>query len=478
MSSTKLHLHDGLQTVKVNGKEQLVLVQSVLKGTVKQAAAVPTSFIASAKRKNMSSLYGFMLVLLVMTLIESVAISRAVSEALKKFATIARQLAGGDLTRRIPVTGHDEVAELGDSFNTMAENLELRIENLIEARAKLRRQVELFGDALANATEIGDMLQPVLGLAIESTVATHARFWTIDEAGECAHSACIGLRPDDSEPSKLERNAYIRNGVVRGGEQAPWWIVVPARSGDQIIGLMTLVSVDEEFNEDDIRLAERLGVQAAVAIDNARLHEVLRLQATRDGLTGLPNHRSLQDQLHIWLDEAFTKGQPLGLALLDIDNFKRVNDTYGHSIGDEAIKALAKVVSHGIGDMGMAARLGGEEFVVLMPGCDADASCRIADRLREDITHIEIPLEDGGILKFTTSIGVANVDQNPVVVDNAELLHQADTGLYNAKRTGKNKIWLAGPDTDVLEMTDIEKARLEARERGETLEEPPAAAAA
>jgi len=96
---------------------------------------------------------------------------------------------------------------------------------------------------------------------------------------------------------------------------------------------------------------------------------------------------------------------------------------------------------------------------------------------REDITHIEIPLEDGGILKFTTSIGVANVDQNPVVVDNAELLHQADTGLYNAKRTGKNKIWLAGPDTEVLEMTDIEKARLEARERGETMEEPPAAAA-
>ncbi|MBC7644228.1 MAG: HAMP domain-containing protein, partial [Thermoleophilia bacterium] len=125
VSSTKLHLHDGLQTVKVNGKERLVLVQSVLKGTVKQAAAVPTSFIASAKRKNMSSLYGFMFVLLIMRLIESVAISRAVSEALKKFATIARQLAGGDLTRRIPVTGHDEVAELGDSFNTMAENLAL-----------------------------------------------------------------------------------------------------------------------------------------------------------------------------------------------------------------------------------------------------------------------------------------------------------------------------------------------------------------
>jgi diguanylate cyclase (GGDEF)-like protein len=351
-----------------------------------------------------------------------------------------------------------------------AHNLQERIENLVEARAQMKRQIELFGEALANATEIEEMLQAVCALAMESTGATHARFWTIDDDGRFEHSACLGLRPDDREPAGLERAVTVQNRAIRS-QGTPNWLVVPARTGEQITGLLTLVSINGEFEDDDVRIAERLGVQAAVALDNARMHEQLRLQATRDGLTGLPNHRSLQDALGKGLDEAYTRGMPLGIALLDIDNFKRINDTYGHGIGDEAIKALARVLDHGIGEMGMAARLGGEEFVVVMPGCDADASVRIADRLREDVTYIEVPLEDGSMLTFTVSIGVANVDQNPTPVDNTEMLHQADTGLYNAKRTGKNKVCLAGPDTKVAEMTAEEKARLEARERGESLPE-------
>jgi diguanylate cyclase (GGDEF)-like protein len=164
--------------------------------------------------------------------------------------------------------------------------------------------------------------------------------------------------------------------------------------------------------------------------------------------------------------------------MLDIDNFKRVNDTYGHPIGDEAIKAIGRTLAHGIGGMGMVGRFGGEEFVVIMPGCDADAAFRIADRLREDITHIEVPLDDGGILRVTSSFGVANVHQQHAGsrVDNAEILHQADVGMYNYKRSGKNCVTLAGPDTTVIEMSAAEKAKLEARERGDVAAEMEAAA--
>ncbi|MCW2960904.1 MAG: diguanylate cyclase with and sensor, partial [Thermoleophilia bacterium] len=234
-------------------------------------------------------------------------------------------------------------------------------------------------------------------------------------------------------------------------------------------------STGDDFADDDVRIAERIAIQAAVAIDNARMHEQLRLQATRDGLTGLPNHRSLQDELSKRLVEAEKSNMPLGVALLDIDNFKRVNDTYGHQIGDEAIKALGRTLAHGIGGMGMVGRYGGEEFVVIMPGCDAETACRIADRLREDITYIEVPLEDGGVLKMTASFGVANVDQQRESVIGTDLLHQADVGLYNAKRTGKNRIFLAGPDTEVLEMSDAEKAKLAARETGDLAAEQAAA---
>ncbi|MCB0879917.1 MAG: diguanylate cyclase [Thermoleophilia bacterium] len=475
---TGLHESNDPYEVKLAGDTQLTLTQPLLDGSILVGSSMPADVADKQMSEGLGSLWGFVFVLAAIMVLVAWFITRAVADALRKFAEVARELAGGQLSRRIPVTGDDEIADLSNSFNDMAENLEDRIERLTEARASMRRQVELFGDALANATDINEMLQAVCSLAMESTVASHSRFWVLDDEGHYDHAACIGLRPNDTEPCGLEKAVPVRNVAIRS-EGEPSWLIVPARMRDgQIVGLLTLVSTEEAFPDDDLRIAERIALQAAVAIDNARMHERLRLQATRDGLTGLPNHRSLQDELTKRLAEAYETGMPLGVCLLDIDNFKRVNDTYGHPIGDEAIKAIGRTLQHGVGGMGMVGRYGGEEFVVIMPGCDADAACRIADRLREDITTIEVPLDDGGILKVTSSFGVANVDQQKagVRVDNAELLHQADVGLYNAKRTGKNRVYLAGPDTTVIEMSEAEKAKLEARERGDVAAEQAAAA--
>jgi diguanylate cyclase (GGDEF)-like protein len=470
-------LREGLRELQLDGEDQLVLAKPLLDGSVLVGASMPAKEAAAQKRQGLSSLWGFIVLLAVMMIGVSWFITRAVADALRRFAEIARDLAGGQLERRIPVTGDDEIAVLSSSFNDMAENLEERIDSLVAARASMRRQVELFGDALANATDANEMLQAVCSLAMEATSATHARFWTLDDDGRYEHAACIGLRPNDTEPCGLEKAVPVRNNSVRSvGE--PSWLIVPARMRDgQIVGLLTLVSTQDEFSDDDLKITERIALQAAVAIDNARMHERLRLQATRDGLTGLPNHRSLQDELAKRLDEAYATGMPLGLCMLDIDNFKRVNDTYGHPVGDEAIKAIGQTLAHGVGGMGMVGRFGGEEFIVIMPGCDADAAFRIADRLRQDITTIKIPLDDGGVLTVTSSFGVANVDQQHegARVDNAELLHQADVGMYNAKRSGKNTVKLAGPDTVVIEMSEAEKAKLQARERGDAAAEQEAA---
>jgi diguanylate cyclase (GGDEF)-like protein len=477
-ASRPANLREGLREVKLAGKQQLALTQPLLDGSILVGASIPADVAAAQRHEGLSSLWGFIVLLGVMMVGVSWFITKAVGDTLRKFADIARELAGGQLNRRIPVTGDDEIAVLSTSFNEMAENLEDRIEGLVAARASMRRQVDLFGEALANATAVGDMLQAVCSLAMESTSATHARFWTLDEEGHYEHAACIGLRPNDTEPCGLEKAVPVRNGSVRG-DGSPHWLVVPARMRDgQIVGLLTLVSTADDFADDDVKIAERIALQAAVAIDNARMHEQLRLQATRDGLTGLPNHRSLQDELTKRLAEAYSTGMPLGVCMLDIDNFKRVNDTYGHPVGDEAIKAIGRTLAHGVGGMGMVGRYGGEEFVVIMPGCDADAAFRIADRLRQDITTIEVPLEDGTVLKVTSSFGVANVDQQHAGarVDNAELLHQADVGMYNSKRSGKNCVSLAGPDTVVIEMSDIEKAKLAAREVGDAAAEQAAAA--
>jgi diguanylate cyclase (GGDEF)-like protein len=446
VSEASSNIKEGTGFVTVDGKKRFSLVKPVLDDGVMIGAGMPESAIAAEKKKSTKSLMGFLFALLALTVLTSIVVTRSVGDALKKFASITQELAGGQLSRRIPVTGNDEVAVLSDSFNEMAENLQQRIENLVEARAKMRRQVDLFGEALANATAVGEMLNAVCGLALESTSATHARFWTIDEDGDYTHAACVGLRPTDTEPCGLE-NSVTRLDRTVTSETAPYWLVVPARSNDQIIGLLTLVSSDGAFSADDVKIAERLGVQAAVAIDNARMHEMLREQATRDGLTGLANHRSMQDTLRGMLADAYKSNMPLGIALMDVDNFKKVNDTYGHQIGDEALKAVARALSHVIGGAGLPARYGGEEFVVVMPGCDSAASCRIADRCREEIADIEVPLDEyGNVLKFTASFGVSNTDQYMAVTEQAKLLNHADMALYKAKHGGKNRVELATPD--------------------------------
>lgn len=461
-------VHPGLQEIMIDGKRQLVLFQPLtVDEEVLVGAAIPTKVVAAERRQSMGSLVVFILAMVGLMAFVSVLITRSVGDALRRFAQITTQLASGKLDKRVPVVGKDEVAILSSSFNDMADALQMRMQNIEEARLRMRRQMDLFGDALANATDISEMLQAVLALAVESTAGTHARFWTIDEEGHFVHSACIGLRPEDTTPCELERAVTVRGCTVINAD-APYWMVVPARMSDRIVGLLTIVSLDTPFDDDDARMAERLGVQAAVAIDNALLHEQLRDQATRDGLTGLPNHRTLQDTLSNMLEESNRKRTPLGVVLLDIDNFKRVNDTYGHPTGDEALKAIGRVLEHGIGAMGMAGRFGGEEFVLLVPDLDVNAVARIADRLREDITKIEIPLETGGTLKITSSFGVANVDQNPGAITSTELLHQADVGMYNAKRTGKNRVVIAGPETAAVEMTEADIAALAARERGES----------
>ncbi|MCW2959973.1 MAG: ATPase/histidine kinase/DNA gyrase domain protein, partial [Thermoleophilia bacterium] len=235
-------LREGLHEVKLGGKQQLALMRPLLDGSMLVGAMIPADRAAAEKREGIGALWGFIGLLALLTVTASYFITKSVGDALRKFAEIARALAGGQLNRRIPVTGDDEIAILSTSINDMAENLEDRIESLVAARASMRRQVDLFGEALANATETNEMLQAVCSLAMESTQATHARFWTVGEDGHYEHAACIGLRPNDTEPCGLEKAVPVRNGSVRS-DSDPHWLVVPSRMRDgQIVGLLTLVS--------------------------------------------------------------------------------------------------------------------------------------------------------------------------------------------------------------------------------------------
>ncbi len=162
---------------------------------------------------------------------------------------------------------------------------------------------------------------------------------------------------------------------------------------------------------------------------------------TRDGLTGIFNRNYLMQKMKTDLSFARRHRIPYTLLLIDIDFFKRVNDTYGHQSGDQVLIGVAKGILSAIRTEDVLARYGGEEFAILAPGTDADGAQVLGERVRSHVATIAVPALDGSgnVLKVTASVGVATVHPK-AIVDSAKLISVADNCLYEAKRNGRNRV--------------------------------------
>jgi diguanylate cyclase (GGDEF)-like protein len=189
------------------------------------------------------------------------------------------------------------------------------------------------------------------------------------------------------------------------------------------------------------RQATAVGERISLALANLRLREVLRGQSIRDPMTGLFNRRFMEESLERELRRALRGKQQLALLMLDIDHFKRFNDTFGHQAGDALLRALGNLLKESTRGQDVVCRYGGEEFAFVLAGASLEAARKRADLLREDIKQLSV--QHGGQLlgAVTLSIGIAVFPDNG---DNAEnLLKAADDALYRAKKEGRDRIILA-----------------------------------
>ena len=165
----------------------------------------------------------------------------------------------------------------------------------------------------------------------------------------------------------------------------------------------------------------------------------MQRQAVTDELTGLFNHRRFQEVISTEVERTKRFGSDMGLIMLDIDNFKRVNDTYGHMQGDLVLREVARVLRESSREVDEPARYGGEEMAVALPQTDLDGAFQFAERVREKIESLELPILDGGgTLYVTASFGAAALTRIETA-DKDALVAAADAALYRAKRAGKNR---------------------------------------
>lgn len=189
-----------------------------------------------------------------------------------------------------------------------------------------------------------------------------------------------------------------------------------------------------------------LALPPVLLLQRSLMHQQLQAAARTDAKTGLLNAAAWQREADTELARTVRSRRPLALLLIDIDHFKRVNDTYGHLVGDQVLVALADTLRGQLRGHDVIGRFGGEEFVVLLPGADTVESCRVAERLRGRLRRMTVPAEDGTV-GVTVSVGVALAGRHGT--DLIELLAAADLALYRAKESGRDQVCLPAVDRTV-----------------------------
>jgi len=267
---------------------------------------------------------------------------------------------------------------------------------------------------------------------------------------------------------------------------------VPLQAKGKTLGVLYVDSqaVVTTFTERDLDLLKAIAGHSSGAIENAMLYtslnqraadleQALELyrqaehEASTDVLTGLHNRRFFQDQSAREIELSKRHHRSMSVIMLDVDHFKKFNDTYGHAIGDEVLKVVGRILPDSVRASDIPCRFGGEEFVVLCPDTDSPGAAIVAERIREAISKVElVDLEGKPVRQITASLGVASLTPTDQRV--AELLERADTALYACKAGGRNQvqIWREGM------LSPEELKRKEQKERGEAEEKSRKAAAA
>ena len=210
-------------------------------------------------------------------------------------------------------------------------------------------------------------------------------------------------------------------------------IGIPLKVGDAVVGVMNLSRLTlGGFSPSELRLLSLLSDQAAVAISNASLHQLISRQAYSDTLTGLPNRRALDERLEEEVQSARRNNYSFAVIMMDLDGFKEINDTYGHSLGDDVLRLVFNQMERGVRNTDFLARYGGDELTLILTQSDMSSAQIVAEKIVEGMSKLKYKLPDGRKLKLGISGGIAIFPVN--ARSGPDMLRAADAALYQAKK--------------------------------------------
>ena len=426
-------------------------------------ASTPLGPIQASSERVLTSL----LILLGLALLGTTALAyllaRLISQPLEELAQGAAAIAEGRFDHRIPVRSRDEVGQLALAFNDMTGRLHDTVRQLSHSRDQLQRAVRRVGDTLRATHDMKQMLESVVNTAADALEADVAILWSFTPTRDGLYASIARGTDIETLPrlgiaegivgfvAERARSMVIpptepMAGMPRPAREEPSFpvaLVTPVYSQDRMVAVLALYRTDprKHFVGEDVEMMDFLTEQCGVAIENVLLHEEAQRLSLTDGLTGTWNRRFFQMQFRQVLATATRFDRPFSVLMLDLDNFKHINDTFGHQRGDEILIEFSRRVKLALREVDTFARYGGEEFICLLAETDVEGAITTAEKIREAIRGEPFGDSADRQLTITVSIGVAAYPHHG---DNyAALVESADQAMYRAKQLGRDRVTVA-----------------------------------
>ncbi len=391
----------------------------------------------------------------------AVLFSLSTARPIRRLTAAAREIAGGQLDHPLGEAGGPrEVREMASTFEEMRLSLHTTLGQLKESYRQLDRKVKdltiLYG--ISEVMNAGDYSEGLLDTILDEAVkGLNARYGAIWVAGETEQEearlvATAGVDRWGATGPIFDCLRGVAMKSMASGEPLSDSIIPEERpqiqqfvSGFplhlQVVagGAMVVARAEVPFASEDTDLLEALASQAARCVERAQLYTA----AITDGLTGLYVSRYFRHRLKEELRTAERYGRKLSVVMVDIDHFKKVNDTHGHQAGDDVLRVVARCLLDTVREgIDIAARYGGEEFALILPETNLEGAGALAERLRRLIEKQRVEIGDVTI-RVTTSCGVATSPDHGNLPE--VLVERADQALYRAKEDGRNRVEVATP---------------------------------
>lgn len=431
-----------------------------------------------------------LLVLIAAWFIGEIAVRRPVS----RLAHLAEQVSEGQRGVRVgQIFGANELKMLAKNFDKMIAHLEnyeheqaasqheltqakhslelkvlertVALENASQAAINRASLLEKQRRDIAIMNELTDMLQschtldeswPIIGRSLaalfENTAGT---IYTYRDSGNAlvrgvhwGHSVIQhtdSFSPEDCWALRLGRSWLYETASRHpacdhvSNQPANSYVCVPMLADGKTLGVLHIeLPAQPELQQSLVDLAQSTAGRLALALSNIKLRQTLRNLSMRDVLTGLYNRRFVDEVFEHEIARCRRSKKPLSVLMIDVDHFKRFNDSYGHEAGDAVLKAMGGLLQQHFRKTDLPCRLGGEEFLVILPECDAESATAIAEALRQKVSELVLFHQGKSLDTITTSIGVASWP-TPFADENL-LINAADAALYAAKNAGRDQV--------------------------------------